>query len=173
MLMPYSDQNTLVDFLETQKTAEPLYEFYRLLINNEEKFVTGAYPNDSNITFEHKGVDITHILVDAVAFGVLWEQEQPSSYRETPITSYFEQANAFATTDDVIDAQPHLQIANFFHYICVDVADTITAGFNPPPVTYHNIDITRFLRVAVLFGAQWEIWTSDNLSDRLNTSLNV
>lgn len=171
--MTYSEQKTLADLLETQQTAEPLYEFYSLLINNEEKFATGAYPQEDNIEFEHGGVDISHPLLDAVAFGILWEQEGPTSYRESPIKAYFDQANGFTSTGEVIEAQPHLQIANFFKYITVDVDDCLSDGFTPPPVTYQDIEITDFLRIGVLFGAQWEIWNADELEDRLDISLGV
>lgn len=172
MLMTYTEQKTLVDLLDTQEQAAPLYEFFSLLINHEEKFAHGDFPNEYSIEFQHAGTDISHLMLDAVAFGVLWEQEGPTAYREQP-TSYFDQANAMETTDDVIDAQPHLQVENFFRYIDVDIDDCTTDGFTPPPVFYHDTEITDFLRLGVLFGAQWEIWNADELEDRLGVSLDV
>lgn len=173
MLMPYTEQNTLVDFFDADFTTESLQTFFGRLINNEDTFASGEFPTEQELSFIYEGVDIGHLLVDAVAFGIFWEQNTPTEYREQPITPYFTQANSLTSADAVIEAQPHLQVANFFKYITVDITDCTTPGFTPPPVVYQNVTITDMLRSAVLFGAQWEIWNADNLEDRLNTSLNV
>lgn len=167
--MTTSEVPTLDKLLEALE-GEALHTFFSALINNEDTFITGEYPQEDLGAFEHNGIDITQFMIDAVAFGILWEQDHPTGFRDEPITTYFSQPNDFSSMDEIVEAQPDPHLANFFRYYAADV-DDIEDGAYPPPVNYRNTVITRPLRLSVLFGAEWEMWNADDLATELDTTV--
>lgn len=164
--MAYSNHVTLLDFMEKQRDSQPLFQFFKYLIENEEQYTAGAFPTEVELSFTHQGTNIAHLLLDAIAFGIHWEQANPSSYRERPIEHHFESPNALDSMEAIIDAQPHDEIANFFRYMQSHV-DHREDDLTPPPALYNGANITALLRHAMFFGIQWEIWNADDLSSRL------
>lgn len=166
-VMSYSTNKTLDDFMELQQESEPLYQFFKYIIENTEAYQNGELSMNEDISLAYGGTNVEHIFLDAIAFGVFVEQKSPAEYRDTPISNHFTTPNGLQSMDAVIDAQPHAQIGNFFRYMKQYTTAPDTTDPTPPPTKYDNVDLTELLYHAILFGKHLEMWNADNLENTL------
>lgn len=148
--MTNTPSSRLDNFLETVEGCDPLYQLYQHLLIHESAFANAELPTKTGLTFEHHGVDIIYPLLDAVAYGILDEQETHSS----PL--HFTTSHGFSSTKDVIKAQTHADIALYLWYRQTLSADVSIEEYSPPPATFQTVAITGLLHTAITFGRHWE-----------------
>lgn len=117
-------------------------------------------PIRNELSIIHEGEDIVYPVLDAITFGILWEQETPSYYRTDPTNSHIRPVRQFDSTDDVIDAQNE-QLAVYFRYFKETHDHSLEEDIDPPAASYMGVELSDLLHQPILFGELLEMWYAD------------
>lgn len=152
-----SDSNTLAELIDMIHEDEPLYGFFEALYHHEDAFRDETLLDAYNPKLSYYGQDITFPALDAVCFGILWEQQSPTGER-SPETSHFESPRGFSSLAEIAAAQPDDEITAFFE----DHVAFIEAGehgeIDPVAVEHRGLNLGTSLRNCIVFGREWEAW---------------
>lgn len=115
MSSPEDEIDTLLHELD-EREQEIEFDFFRLVLADEEIL----YSNSPHTYFSihTDGRDISSMMLEAVSFGILWEQENPRYDDSNPSVSA---PCGYFSTDDIVKNAKNQQSKDVLHLIKTDL----------------------------------------------------